>query len=300
MSVQIAQKRVGPGQPVFIVAEIGLNHNGDIDLARQLIDVAVDAGCDLVKLQKRTPHLCTPREQWDVRRETPWGEMRYIEYRERIEFGMLEYGTIAQHCARRGILWTASAWDVESVRFLEAFEVPCHKVPSACLTDHELLGAMRETGKPIILSTGMSTSQEIEDAMDIIDGTEYAYPLVVLHCTSTYPCPPDELNLRCIDIMQQDYDYPIGYSGHETGLATTIAAVALGACLVERHITLDRTMWGSDQAASLEPQGLRQLVKHIRTVEQAMGDGLKRVYESELPAMAKLRRVKGAAWQSSN
>ncbi|MCB5181733.1 N-acetylneuraminate synthase family protein [Streptomyces antimicrobicus] len=286
----LGPRRLGPGHPVYVVGEIGINHNGDLDKAFALIDAAVDAGCDAVKFQKRTPEICTPSDQWDLERDTPWGRMRYIDYRHRVEFGEDEYRAVDERCRARGIAWFASPWDVESVAFLEQFDVPAHKVASACLTDDELLRALRATGRTVVLSTGMSTPRQIRHAVEVL-GSEN---IVLCHATSTYPARAEELNLRVINTLMDEYpNVPIGYSGHETGLQTTLAAVALGASFVERHITLDRAMWGSDQAASVEPGGLARLVRDIRTIETALGDGVKRVYESELGPLRKLRRVQG-------
>jgi N-acetylneuraminate synthase len=291
----LGEKTVGPGHPVYVTGEIGINHNGDLDNAFALIDAAADAGCDAVKFQKRTPEVCTPRDQWDVERDTPWGRMTYIDYRHRVEFDEDGYGAIDAHCARRGIDWFASPWDVESVAFLEKFDVPCYKVASASLTDDELLRAMRATGRTVILSTGMSTPKQIRHAVEVLGSAN----IVLCHATSTYPARAGELNLRMIHTLQSEFpNVPVGYSGHETGLQTTLAAVALGAGFVERHITLDRAMWGSDQAASVEPGGLQRLVRDIRTIEESLGDGVKRVYESELKPMAKLRRVRGVVAES--
>ena len=287
--VELGGRRIGDGAPVFVVAEIGINHNGSLELARKLIDAAIVAGADAVKFQKRTPEACVPKEQWPLERDTPWGRMTYIEYRRRMEFGTREFEHIDRHCRDRGILWFASPWDEESVEFLERFDPPCHKVASACLTDDDLLRAMRRTGRPIILSTGMSTALEIVDAVELLGRRD----LLIAHATSSYPCPVGDLNLRMIGTLKRAYpECPVGYSGHETGLATTWAAVSLGATFVERHLTLDRAMWGSDQAASVEVGGFMRLVANIRDVEKALGDGVKRVYPGELPQMAKLRRVK--------
>jgi len=286
--VRVGNKLVGDGQPVFIVAEIGINHNGSLDLARKLIDGAATAGCNAVKFQKRTPEKCVPREQWNVERETPWGRMTYIEYRHRVEFGQREYAEIDRHCKKQGILWFASCWDEDSVEFLEQFNPPCYKVASASLTDTNLLLRKRATGRPLIISTGMSTIDEIRNAVNTI-GTEN---LLIAHATSTYPCPTEQLNLRMVQTLREMYPgCPIGYSGHEVGLAPTWAAVALGATFVERHITLDRAMWGSDQAASVEVGGFTRLIQNIRDIEKALGDGVKRVYDAEVGQRKKLRRV---------
>ncbi|MGC3955868.1 MAG: N-acetylneuraminate synthase family protein [Propionicimonas sp.] len=287
---RLGDRLVGPGQPVYLIGEIGINHNGELANALQLIDIAAEAGLDAVKFQKRTPRVCTPRDQWDVERDTPWGRMTYIDYRDRVEFGEAEYRAIDAHARQRGIHWFASPWDVESVEFLAQFDLPAHKVASASLTDDQLLRALRGTGRTIILSTGMSTPEQIRHAVEVLGSRN----TVLLHATSTYPAPAEELNLRVIDTLMADYpNVPIGYSGHETGLQTTVAAVARGAVMVERHITLDRAMWGSDQAASVEPAGLVRLVRDIRVIEQALGDGVKQVYPGELAAMRKLRRVAG-------
>ena len=286
--IRIGDRLVGEGHPTYIIAEIGINHNGSVDIAKLLIDAAVKAGVDAVKFQKRTPEICTPRDQWDKMRETPWGYIRYIDYRHKVEFGQDEYQEIDRYCREKGITWFASVWDEPSVDFLEQFNPVAYKIPSAALTDHDLLRHVRATGRPMIISTGMSTMEQIRAAVDVVG----AENLALMHATSTYPCEPEELNLRMIQTLKQEFpNVPIGYSGHEVGLVTTAVAVALGACMVERHITLDRAMWGSDQAASVEPGGLQKLVKYIRVTERALGDGVKRVYESEMPALRKLRRV---------
>lgn len=285
-SVAIGDRVVGPGHPAYLVAEAGINHNGDLDTAKRLVDVAAAAGADAVKFQKRTPEIATPAAMRDTRRETPWGEMSYLEYRHRVEFGEEQYAEIARHARERGIAWFASPWDVPSVAFLERFDVPTHKVASASLTDIPLLEALRDTGKPVICSTGMSTMAEVDRAVEVLGPDR----LVLLHATSTYPCPPEESNLRGIQTLRERFaGVPVGYSGHERGLQVSIAAVALGACVVERHVTLDRAMWGSDHAASLEPEGLRRLIRDIRIVETALGDGVKRVFPGEEAPRKRLR-----------
>jgi N-acetylneuraminate synthase len=286
-SIRIGEHLVGDGHPTYIVAEIGINHNGDVDLAKKMIDAAVHAGVDAVKFQKRTPELCVPLDQRNHMRETPWGYITYLDYRNKVEFGKDEYTLIDQHCKRKGIPWFASVWDEPSVDFIQAYDPMCYKVPSASLTDHELLRHLRTTGRPIILSTGMSTMEQIRSAVDVLGEQD----LLIAHATSTYPCDPNELNLRMIQTLRQNFSCPIGYSGHEVGLIPSVVAVAMGACMVERHITLDRALWGNDQAASVEPVGFERLVKYIRVSEQALGDGVKQVYESELPSLRKLRRV---------
>lgn len=287
--VQIGNRWVGEGRPTYIVAEIGINHTGDLETARRLIDAAVHAGVDAVKLQKRTPELCVPPEQQSQMRQTPWGYITYLEYRQRVEFGQEAYTAIDIHCREKEVDWFVSVWDEPSVDFMEAFEPPCYKIPSAALTDEALLRRLRKTGRPLILSTGMSTMEQIERAVAVLDRER----LILMHATSSYPCEPEELNLRAIESLRRKFDVPVGYSGHEVGLVPSAVAVALGACLVERHITLDRALWGSDQAASVEPGGFERLVKYIRVTEMALGDGVKRVYDSEVASLRKLRRVNG-------
>ena len=288
MAVHIGTSEVGDGAPVYVIAEIGLNHNGSIDTALRLIDVAANAGAQAVKFQKRTPEISTPEHMKNTLRETPWGLMTYLDYRYRVEFSREQYVEIGDYATMRGLDWFASAWDIPSVDFLEDLNVVAHKVASASVTDIGMLQVLAATGKPIILSTGMSTLEQIDAAVDVL-GTER---LVMLHATSTYPLPAHEANLRTIATLQERYaGVPIGYSGHERGLQISIAAVALGAVAVERHITLDRTMWGSDHAASLEPQGFEHLVRDLRVIGEALGDGVKRVFPGELAPLAKLRRV---------
>jgi N-acetylneuraminate synthase len=294
--VTVGGRRVGEGEPVFVIAEIGINHNGSLELARKMIDGACLAGADAVKFQKRTPERCVPRDQWELERDTPWGRMTYLEYRRRVELGEREYAAIDRHCRERGMLWFASCWDEEAVEFMERFDPPCYKVASASLTDHALLRTLRGTGRPMILSTGMSTLDEIHDAVRVAGRED----LLLAHATSTYPCPVAELNIRMVATLKGLFpECPVGYSGHETGLAPTWAAVTLGATFVERHITLDRAMWGSDQAASVEIGGFMRLVSNIRDLEGALGDGVKRVYPGELPHLAKLRRVKSSFAEAS-
>lgn len=281
---------IGKGQPSYIIAEIGINHNGSLETCKKLIDEAVAAKADAVKFQKRTPEICVPKDQWEIMRDTPWGRITYIDYKRKTEFGIAEYATIDHYCKKLGIDWFVSAWDAPSVDFMERFDTILYKLASASLTDFDLIQRILETGKPLMLSTGMSTMKEIEATMTFVNAFDENYPLFIAHSTSAYPCAPQELNLKMIQTLEAKYPgVPIGYSGHETGLATTVAAVSLGATFVERHFTLDRAMWGSDHAASVEPQGLQRLVRDIRDVETATGDGEKRVYESELAPMKRLR-----------
>jgi N-acetylneuraminate synthase len=289
--VVVGDRLVGTSQPTYVIAEIGINHNGSLELAKKMILGAYEAGCDAVKFQKRTPEICTPRDQWHLERDTPWGRMTYIDYRHRVELSADDYAEIDRYCRELGIHWFASCWDPPSVTFIEAFDPPAYKAASASLTDLETLAAMRATGKPLIISTGMSTMEQIDEAVRVVCTDR----LLIAHATSAYPCPPEALNLRMIETLRGRWsDCPVGYSGHETGLATTWAAVALGATFVERHITLDRAMWGSDQAASVELGGLSRLVSNIRDIERALGDGKKRVYDIERPSLAKLRRTTAA------
>jgi N-acetylneuraminate synthase len=287
-TITLGGRPVGAGAPAYIIAEIGINHNGDLGLAKKLIDTAALAGCDAVKFQKRTPELCVPPEQQNLLRETPWGLITYLDYRHRVEFGQKEYAEINRYCREKGIAWFVSPWDEPSVAFMEQFDPVCYKIASASLTDTGMLAKLRATGRPLIMSTGMSTMDEIRTAVGQLDRSK----LLLAHTTSTYPCKPDEINLRMIHTLAREFGCPVGYSGHEIGLQITYAAVSIGAAFVERHITLDRAMWGTDQAASIEPGGLVRLVRDIRIIEQAMGDGVKRVYASEESSRKKLRRQK--------
>jgi N-acetylneuraminate synthase len=279
---------IGDDHPCFIVGEIGINHNGDLDVAKRLMRVARDAGCDAVKFQKRTPEKCVPVDQRNIMRDTPWGRMTYMEYRYKVEFDASAYAEIDRYAKELSLLWFSSCWDEDAVDFMEQFNPIAYKIPSAALTDDNLLRRHKKTGRPIVLSTGMSTMEQIKHAVSLLDLEK----LIILHCTSTYPSSAHELNLRMIPSLKKEFpDCPIGYSGHEVGLQASVAAVSLGASFLERHITLDRTMWGTDQAASVEPQGLQRLVRDVRVVETALGDGVKCVYDSERPIMAKLRRT---------
>jgi N-acetylneuraminate synthase len=285
-AVKVGNKVVGNDQPCYIVAEIGINHNGDIDLAKRLISVAVAAGCDAVKFQKRTVDVVYSAEELAKPRESPFGNTNG-DLKRALEFGEEEYKELDIFCKAVRISWFASSWDEASVDFIDQFDTPCYKIASASLTDDNLLRYTRAKGKPIILSTGMSTVEEIDHAVGVLGKDN----LVLMHTTSTYPANYDELNLRAIPTLANRYHVPVGYSGHETGIPTSVAAVVLGACCVERHITMDRAMWGSDQAASLEPNGISRLVRDIRLIEQSLGDGTKRVFEREVPIIKKLRRV---------
>jgi N-acetylneuraminate synthase len=268
-----------------VVAEIGINHNGSMDTAKNLIKVSADAGCDAVKFQKRTVDVVYTPEELARPRENPFGQTNG-ELKRGLEFGQAEYQEIDQYCKKLNIDWFVSCWDEDSVDLIEQFNPPCYKIASASLTDDGLLSHHRKYGRPIILSTGMSTMEEIEHAIEVLGKDD----LIVLHSTSTYPAKVEELNLKMIDTLREKYDFPIGYSGHEPGLATSFATAVMGASMIEKHITLDRSMWGSDQAASVEPQGVKRLVGYIAQWEKASGDGIKKVYDSEIPIREKLRR----------
>jgi N-acetylneuraminate synthase len=284
--VRLGSKVVGPGKPCYVIAEIGINHNGDIDIAKKLINVASGAGCDAVKFQKRTIEVVYSREELAKPRESPFGETNG-DLKHGLEFGLEEYQEIDRYCREVKIDWFASCWDEASVDFIAQFKVPCFKIASASLTDDNLLRHTRKVGKPVLLSTGMSTVKEVDHAVEVLGKQE----LILLHACSTYPAYYEELNLHVIEVLRDRYGVPVGYSGHETGLASSVAASVLGSCVVERHITLDRSMWGSDHAASLEPNGITRLIRDIRLIEKSMGDGIKRVLEREQPIMKKLRRV---------
>ena len=287
--IKVGARFIGDGHPVFVIGEIGINHNGDVEIAKKIIAGARHAGCDAVKFQKRTPEICTPIDQWHIERDTPWGRMTYIDYRHKVEFGEKEYAEIDKYCKEIGMIWFASCWDEEAVDFIEIFNPPLYKTASASLTDIPLLEKHKKLNKPIMISTGMSTIEQIENGVSFLDEKN----LMIAHATSAYPCKNEELNLKMIETLKIKYpEIPIGFSGHEVGLAPTWAAVALGACFVERHITLDRAMWGTDQAASVEVGGMGRLVGNIRDIEKALGDGIKKVYDSELGQIKKLRRVK--------
>lgn len=269
---------------VKIIGEIGINHNGDMDLCKRIIDSAVLAGCDYVKFQKRNPDLCVPEEQKNKPKSTPWGDMTYLEYKHRIEFGKKEYDEIDAYCKEKGIDWFASVWDVDSVDFMSQYN-KITKIPSALITNDELIRYAREKFDYLIISTGMSTEAEIEHCVKTCN------PDVIMHTNSTYPSPVNELNLNYINWLKEKYKKEVGYSGHEYGLTTTFATVPMGVTWIERHITADRTLWGSDQVASIEPAGLFKLVKGIRDIESALGESSERVL---LPSeMKKLKSLRG-------
>lgn len=285
-NIRIKEKIISDTSPVFFVAEIGINHNGSLENAKKLIDMAYLCGVDAVKFQKRTPEICVPEHKKQQIYETPWGDIPYIEYKKKVEFGEKEYREIDTYCKNKNMLWFASPWDIPSVDFLENFNVPCYKIASAKLTDRELLEKIRDLKKPIFLSLGMSTEEEIQKAIEILKNND----LILMHSNSTYPAPDSDLNLNYIKTLKKkNPEYIIGYSGHELGISASLIAVQLGAKVIERHITLDRAMWGSDQAASIEFSGLRRLIRDISKLEIWKGDGIKRVTESELRIRDKLR-----------
>ena len=275
---------------IYVIAEIGINHNGDLDIAKKLIDIAKVAGCDVVKFQKRNPDVCVPEHQKSVMRDTPWGKMTYLDYKYKVEFGQNEYDEIDIYCKKSDIQWSASPWDLDSLDFLNHYDIPFIKIPSALITDLELLKATAETNKKVIISTGMSTLEDVEKAVMTIKSVKSNVDFALLHCNSSYPAPIKDLNLKCITTLKERFNCEVGYSGHEFGLTTTIASICLGATIIERHITLDRTMWGTDQMCSVEPQGLIKLVRGIKELNSALGDGVKAVTDTEIPIRKKLRK----------
>jgi|TARA_Y100000310_G_scaffold344034_1_gene454662 N-acetylneuraminate synthase len=288
-TIKIGNRKIGEKYPAFVVAEIGINHNGDVKLVKQLIDIAKISGCDAVKFQKRDPELCVPMNQRKKKRETPWGYITYMDYRYKVEFGKKEYKEIDRYCREKDIMWFASVWDKNSVDFMDQFDTPCFKIPSAALTDDELLLHIKKKKKPVILSTGMSDLPLIKHAIKILGEKN----LIILHANSTYPAKIEELNLTGINTLKRKFPkIQVGYSGHEAGINTTYAAVVLGAPVIERHITIDRAMWGTDQSASVELEGMRRLVRYIRQWEVAKGDGNIKIYKSELPIIERLRKNK--------
>ncbi len=288
-TIKLGNRVVGEDQRCYIVAEIGINHNGDISLAKKLIDAAVGAQCDAVKFQKRTVDVVYTRQELAAPRQSPFGKTNG-DLKRGLELSLAQYGEIDEYCRLLRIPWFVSCWDEHSVDAMRRFNLPCFKIASASLTDDRLLAHTRGAGKPVILSTGMSTLEEVDHAVEVLGRKD----LAVLHACSAYPAFHEELNLRAIPTLRDRYQIPTGYSGHETGYSACVGAVALGACIIERHITLDRNMWGSDHAVSLEPKDVAQLVREIRLVEEALGDGIKRVNEREYPILRKLRRVGSA------
>jgi len=290
VKVKIGKHTVGNNEKCFIIAEIGINHNGSVKLAKELIALAKNLGCDAVKFQKRTIDVVYSKKELATPRHSVFGETNG-DLKRGLEFGEHDYAEIDKFAKSIGIVWFASCWDEEAVDFIDKFNPPCYKISSASLTDDKLLKYTKSKGKPILLSTGMSTMAQITHALSIL-GEENT---ILYHCTSTYPTEHNEINLRTIEDLRRRFSCPIGYSGHEKGILPSVLAVAFGAVSVERHITLDRTLWGSDHAASLEPEGLRRMVRDIRLIPVINGDGEKKVYESEIPIIKKLRRIENEA-----
>ena len=274
---------------LYFIAEIGINHNGSLEIAKKLISAAKLAGCSAVKIQKRTPEICVPKDQWNMMRDTPWGKMKYIDYKKKMEFSFSDYKKLFRYAKINQIDFIASCWDVPSVKFMKKLNIPFYKVASASITDFELLKEIKKTKKPIIISTGMSTENQIKKCVSFLSQKN----LCIMHCTSSYPASTNELNLNYIPVLKKKFTKSvIGYSGHETNLSSTIAAYVLGARIIERHITLDRSMWGTDQKSSIEPLGIARLIRDIQNIYNSLGDGKKRVYKSEIPMIEKLRLVK--------
>ncbi len=272
---------------IFIIAEVGINHNGDMSICKELIDIAVENGCDAVKFQKRDLDQVYTQEFLDSPRESPWGATQR-EQKEGLEFGIDEYREIDQYCKEKGIAWFASAWDLNSQKFLQQFDCNYNKVASAMIVYKDLLEMIAKEGKHTFISTGMTTYDDIQKAVDIFRAADC--PFELMHTVSTYPMKPENANLNLINTLRDKYQCDVGYSGHEVGLSISYAAAALNITSLERHITLDRAMYGSDQSASIEPQGFRQLVKSVRIIEQAMGDGVKSFLEEEKPIAKNLRQ----------
>lgn len=287
-TINVGEYEIGYGKKVFMIAEIGINHNGSIEIAKKLIDASYACNYDCVKFQKRTPDIAVPEHQKSVMRDTPWGKMTYLEYKKKIEFEKPHFDYIDKYCHEKPILWSSSVWDMPSLEFLCKYDTPLIKIPSALLTDLELLTETCKTGKVVVLSTGMSTVEEIDKAVNILEKhTNGDY--VIMHTNSSYPSPHEELNLSVIPFLMERYKCLVGYSGHEYDLEPSVVSVVLGACMVERHITLDHDMWGTDQHASLEVHGMDLLNKRIEHIHVMMGDGVKRVTEKELEIRKKLR-----------
>jgi N-acetylneuraminate synthase len=284
-TVKIGDKIIGENQPHYIVAEIGINHNGSLETAKNLIDTAVSCGADAVKFQKRTVDVVYTPEELAKPRENVFGPTNG-DLKRGLEFGLEQYTEIDNYCKEKNIHWLASCWDEKSVDFIEQFNPPAYKIASASLTDDDLLLHHRKYDRPMIISTGMSSMEEIEHAVDVLGLDK----LVICHSTSTYPAKSEELNLKMVQTLLDKFPVPIGYSGHEVGLTPSFTAGILGAQIIERHITADRSMWGSDQAASMEPRAFESLVNYLRSLEETLGDGVKKVYDSEIPIREKLRR----------
>lgn len=289
-AVRVGNKHIGKDNPVFFIAEIGINHNGSLDIAKKLIDVASFAGCDAVKFQKRDPEEAVPEGQKGIMRETPWGLMSYLNYKKKMEFWEDEYDQIDRYCSEKGVPWSVSCWDMPSLEFIKRYEIPFLKIPSALITHTEYLKKVKEfkdKGIPLFVSTGMSDMKRVKKVVDFLGNDN----LIIMHAVGTYPVRHEDVNLNVIKSYKEQFNCPIGYSGHEVGLQVSLAAVALGANVIERHITLDRSMWGTDQAASVETQGIIRLMRDIRIIEKSFGTGVKRIMDSEESVIKKLRKV---------
>ena len=272
---------------VFVIAEIGINHNGSLEIAKQLIRMAKECGCDAVKFQKRDVSVCIPFWKRNDTRETPWGKLTYFEYKKKLEFGREEYDAIDNYCKSLHIDWFASPWDINSLKFLRKYDLKYNKIASAMLTNIPLLNAVAKEGKFTFVSTGMSTMKYIERAVNIF--RKHECPFVLMHCVGTYPAKNDDLNLRMIPMLKKRFKCPVGYSDHSRGVLAASLAVALGACVIEKHITLDRTMFGTDQANSLEKRGLEILVRDVHSVPSMLGDGRKRLLDEEILKLKDLK-----------
>lgn len=271
----------------YLIAEIGINHNGDLQIAKKLIDATFACSWDCVKFQKRNPDIAVPEKQKNVMRDTPWGKMTYIDYKHKIEFGKKEYDYINKYCKEKPIDWSVSVWDMDSLEFSMQYNLSFLKIPSAMLTNHELLAASAKSGIPILISTGMSTLKEIDESVNLLE--KYSKSYAVMHCNSSYPAKLDELNLKVIMNFKERYNCVVGYSGHEYDLEPTVLAVSLGAMVIERHITLSHNMWGTDQKASLEIHAMDMLRKRLLDIDVILGSGEKTVTASEIPIRERLR-----------
>lgn len=274
-------------QKPYFIAEIGINHNADLQIIKKLLDAVHACSWDCAKFQKKNADLCVPPEQKNKPKDTPWGKMTYLEYKRKLELGVEEYNYITQYCKQKPISWAVSVWDRDSLNFIREYDVAFIKIPSAKITDLELVEKTAVSGFPVIISTGMSTLEEIDKAIDLI--RKHTSNFLIMHTNSSYPAKVEELNLNCIKMLSDRYDCNIGYSGHEYGLEPTVFAVLLGVKVIERHITLDHTMWGTDQSSSIEPMGMDMLYKRIRIIKDILGDGVKRVTQSEYEVLKKLR-----------
>tara|TARA_A100001011_G_scaffold399540_1_gene508696 strand:- start:1387 stop:2247 length:861 start_codon:yes stop_codon:yes gene_type:complete len=280
-------KKIADMNTPYLIAEIGINHNSDINIAKKLIDAACLFNWDCVKFQKRNPNICVPEHQKGVMKDTPWGEMTYLEYKHKIEFGKKQYDYINKYCGQKPIAWTASVWDLDSLEFMLQYDVPFIKIPSAHITNLNLIKKASESGTPLILSTGMSNWEIVDNAVNIIEKSKSKYAL--LHCNSSYPAPVNQLNLNNIPAMIERYDCPIGYSGHEYDLEPSAVAVVLGATIIERHITIDHNMWGTDHKSSIEIPAMDSLQKRLFNINKMLGSREKNISESEKSIIKKLR-----------